>query len=81
MSNDPGPQKQPLRIVTIQVNREIFRFNSFDEWANKASSSRYSELNLRDSICVDMAGRLCWTSKEFLRARDDGAFPVVVYET
>jgi len=46
-------------------------FASFQEWVNKASSWIDGK-----AICFDSKGRLCRMGKDFMRARDEDAFPV-----
>lgn len=46
-------------------------FRSFDSWVNKATTW----IN-RDAICVDAKGRRCLIGADFMRARDEDAFPV-----
>lgn len=46
-------------------------FEQFHQWVNKASTWLD-----QDSVCVDAQGRLCKIGRDFMRARDEGAFPV-----
>ncbi len=67
--------------VRVQLGNEIFRFTSFSQWVNKASSW-FRGARLRDGygyVCVDAKGRICQIRKHFMRARDEDSFPVVVY--
>lgn len=66
--------------IQITVGPEAFRFNSFWQWRNKASSW-FGQNGLRhgDSICISSAGRVCQCGKDFEAARDNKEFPVVVY--
>lgn len=66
--------------VTLQLGPEMFRFTSFNEWVNKAHSW-FSNCGVRHYVAVDTKGRVCVSGREFQRARDEGTFPVVVYET
>ena len=59
---------------------ELFRFTSFTQWVNKASSW-YATCGIRSSytVAVDNVGRICLRGSHFMLARDEGVFPVVVY--
>jgi hypothetical protein len=54
-------------------------FQTFDDWVNFATKrltgtrGMYGEVK---SICVDARGRRCSIGGEFMRARDEDAFPV-----
>lgn len=56
------------------------RFDTFTEWVNKASSwlTRHPEYDGKSfrAICFDDKGRLCQIGRDFMRARDEDAFPV-----
>lgn len=65
-----------MNKVTIEVGEALFAFHSFSEWVNKAQSWFAGH---RKYICIDEAGRILQTGKEFKRARDDNNFPVTVY--
>ena len=67
--------------INVKMEAEAFRFNKFSDWVNGAGSL-FEIAELRgneDSLCVDAKGRICLTGKEFMRARDDGSFPIIVY--
>lgn len=52
------------------------QFDTFLEWVNKAPSwltRRGSEIR---AICYDTKGRVCRIGGDFMRARDEDAFPV-----
>ncbi|NII59803.1 hypothetical protein [Sphingomonas aerolata] len=55
-------------------------FVSFDDWVNFASTRLCGTSTLSgvevSAICVDALGRRCVTGREFMRARDEDAFPV-----
>lgn len=56
-------------------------FSSFQEWVNKGSSwlTRHAEYQKDGrffAICYDSKGRLCRIGGDFMRARDENAFPV-----
>jgi hypothetical protein len=57
------------------------QFDSFTEWKNKASSwltrrQRWDDDNKFRAICFDAKGRYCYNGGCFMRARDEGAFPI-----
>ncbi len=57
------------------------RFNSFQEWVNKASSwltrhPRYKPDGRFFAICFDAKGRQCSNGGDFQRANDEDTFPV-----
>lgn len=69
------------KVRTAIFTRELFVFTSEKHWINKAKgyfascgvpSSRY--------ICLDVAGRVCVSGAEFMRATKEGTYPIVVYE-
>ncbi|MGK7896439.1 MAG: hypothetical protein AB4372_23185 [Xenococcus sp. (in: cyanobacteria)] len=62
--------------VTINIDRELFRFKNKQEWVNKASSW-YSTcgVDLEDTIAVDSIGRVMRTGHHFAIAE----YPVIVY--
>ena len=55
-------------------------FVSFADWVNFAEKrlarSRNSNGEPLTAICVDTLGRRCANGRDFMRARDEGAFPV-----
>lgn len=56
------------------------QFDTFEDWCNHASTA----LGVRSgsvgedlhAVCIDNQGRRCHVGKDFMRARDDDAFPV-----
>ena len=66
--------------IMVKVGAEAFRFETFSDWMNGAGSLfEIAELRGEDVLCVDARGRICLSGKEFMRARDDGSFPIIVY--
>ena len=53
------------------------QFDTYEQWVNKASSwlTRFEG----PAICVDAKGRYCRIGRDFMRARDDGGFPIRWY--
>lgn len=74
-------------MATIDPNGEVFcEFTSFEQWVNKArswlgginqSAGRYKRAER--TICIDAKGRECRNGGDFMRARDEGTFPVKAY--
>jgi hypothetical protein len=55
-------------------------FRDFDDWVNFATHRLTGATGTRrqnvPAICVDSLGRRCTIGSDFMRARDEGAFPV-----
>jgi hypothetical protein len=67
-------------MIQIDAGEPVFSFRDFDDWCNTARWQFEREgMHSVDALCVDAKGRVCTKGKEFMRARDDGAFPVAVY--
>ncbi len=65
----------------------VCEFTSYQQWVNKAASwlggkrsdgARHSPRF--EGVCVDARGRVCANGGDFMRARDDGSFPVRAHE-
>jgi len=52
------------------------QFDTFQQWVNKASSWLTRRGSGISVICYDTKGRVCRIGGDFMRARDEGAFPV-----
>lgn len=69
----------PMELVPVIAGQ----FNTFERWVNKASSylsPRRGNMGEPVSpICVDMLGRRCNVGADFMRARDEGTFPVFFF--
>lgn len=63
---------------SVQIGDELFRFDSFTQWVNKAQRW-FRTCGERKHICIDARGRICLSGLEFARARDESSFPIVVY--
>lgn len=86
MNNEPTPAKVRLTeglgpVVSIRVKRELFRFESQQEWVNKGKSW-YANCGVRQGhyITVDAAGHVLHMGKCFMAATKQGLYPVAVYE-
>lgn len=51
------------------------QFITFTQWVNKATSWIGGE----NALCIDTQDRVCKNGGDFMRARDQGAFPVRFY--
>ena len=71
--------------MSVRIGQEVFRFESFDQWVNKAQSwfprHGFHKTNLQTEkpVCVDAKGRICRIGLDFMEARDEDAFPVTVH--
>jgi len=71
-----------MQDINITVGDEVFQFSDFENWCDTAKRKFSSAgLHSEDTICVDSWGRVCICGKEFMRARDDGSYPVRVFES
>jgi len=67
--------------MEIKVGKKLFQFENFNQWVNKASSwYGMTGLPRHRYISLDSVGNICVSGKEFMWARDNGAFPVSVYD-
>jgi hypothetical protein len=64
----PGPAPAP----PLDGLEPAGEFRSFSDWVNTARR-RIGGLH---AVCFDAKGRLCAWGAHFMRARDEGAFPV-----
>lgn len=72
----PTPSSGP----SVQLGEVLFSFNSFQDWVNKAQRIwRFHEVDSRHTVCIDQRGRICGWGAHFMRARDEGAFPINVH--
>lgn len=74
----------PVPAIKIQLGPEAFRFDSFQQWVNKAKSWFQTRIpeparSQHRYVAVDAVGSVCLIGADFMRARDKGTFPVVVY--
>lgn len=67
--------------MEITLGQYLFKFDNFDEWCDKAKGmfKRAGILGCNYHLCIDTKGRICPTGKEFMRARDENAFPIKVF--
>ena len=67
----------------IILGKCLFKFTSFDDWCNTATR-KFGNWGLLGrathlTVCIDTKGRICTSGKQFMRARDEEAFPIEVY--
>ena len=48
-------------------------FENYEDWRQRGS---LSATMLHGAVCIDTKGRRCNVGKDFMRARDEGTFPV-----
>ena len=74
-----------MNEVTMQLGEHLFDFTSFDNWCDTAKRKFKSHgvsgttVGHMYAIAVDAKNRACMSGREFMRARDEDAFPVRVY--
>lgn len=62
-----------LREETART-KEDGEFRTYEEWARLGPLPPF-----RSAVFTDARGRRCLTHKDFLRAREEGAFPVAYH--
>ena len=70
----PGGDGVKYRQETVVENDWDGEFETYDEWARFGPQPPY-----RGATFMDAQGRRCITQRDFVRAREDGAFPVRYY--
>lgn len=74
-----------MNTLTLELGELLFDFKSFDNWCDtakmkfKAHGVSGQTIGHQFAICIDTKNRVCQSGKEFMRARDEDAFPVRVY--
>jgi hypothetical protein len=73
-------EKVPERL-SINVKRELFRFNSQQEWVNTAKN-RYANCGVQKGfyLAVDSGGNVVHMGKCFMQATRQDLYPITVYE-
>ncbi len=69
-----------MPTLQVTVGRKLFEFSTFDNWCDTAKW-KFADAGLsgRHALCIDTKGRICTKGAEFMRARDEGTFPIRVY--
>lgn len=64
----------------LKLGPKLFQFATFGGWVNHAQRA-WKEIGVRsdDTLCIDAKGRVCSIGRDFMIARDEGAFPVSVH--
>ena len=67
-------------MIEIDLGSKLFSFSNFSDWVNHASVA-WKKVGVRpdDTLCVDQAGQVVRIGSHFMKARDEGKFPVDVY--
>lgn len=80
------PWQNPTPLIGFEPEW-LGQFDTFDDWLNHASRA-LTDLTLQGgmgnavaAICVDTKGRRCSCGHEFMRARDEDAFPIRYFIT
>lgn len=61
------------------IGEELFSFETFVQWVNKASTwCSGCGVPMQNMRMLDAQGRVCRIGIHFMRARDEGTFPVRV---
>lgn len=65
----------------IQLKREMFRFSSQQNWVNNAQRV-FADCGVykHNYICLDSAGNVCTSGQQFMEAKANDNYPVIVYE-
>ncbi len=58
--------------TTLPAREPDGAFRDFNDWVNHATSY----IGGTNALCADARGRVCRIGGDFMRARDEGAFPV-----
>jgi hypothetical protein len=70
----------PPCSLSIMVGEELFAFSSFENWVKTAAGLfRSYRVRSDETLCVDSVGRICRVGKQFMRARNEGTFPIRVF--
>lgn len=66
--------------MDIQLGRELFVFDGFNHWCDTAQD-KFKAANVTSDkvLCLDRLGRVCAWGSHFMKAAEDGAYPVRVY--
>lgn len=65
------------KAVPGLVPKWLGQFDTFQEWVDTAHLRlTHEDYKWRPAVCVDTLGRRCAMGKDFMRARDEGTFPV-----
>lgn len=81
MSRDrPRPWVNPTPLPSCFRPKIAGQFDTFEDWANHAPRALVGETGSvgehLGAFCIDAKGRRCNSGRDFMRARDEGAFPI-----
>ncbi len=84
MSGRPRPWHDPTPLIGFEPEW-AGQFDTFDDWVSHASRAftgvTGSVGEPLSPFCVDAQGRRCHVGADFMRARDERAFPVRYFWT
>ena len=67
-------------VVAIVVGEMLFEFSDFRNWCDTAKAKfAMAGAAADNTICIDNRCRVVNRGGDFMRAQEDGAFPVKVY--
>ena len=81
---EAAPEPTPAGRETMPVLVEAFRFTSYQNWVDTGQHKPWTWVTTTigkhsEEICADSRGRVCRRGRDFQRAHDEGAFPVIAY--
>ena len=81
---EAAPTQTPEGRETMPVLVEAFRFTSYQNWVDTAQHKPWTWVTTTsgkhsEEICADSRGRVCRMGRDFQRAHDEGAFPIIAY--
>lgn len=75
-----GGLRRQEKAMDIQLGRELFMFDGFNHWCDTAKEKFIAANTTSDKVlCIDRFGRVCALGSHFMKAAEDGAYPVRVY--
>lgn len=79
MTSESTTEPEVSNVVQVTLGEELFRFSQYSRWVNKAAGWFRRLEPGTQYVCIDSKGRICQTGKQFIRADNEGTFPIVVY--
>lgn len=69
-----------MSALPVVLGPALFRFTTFSGWVNQAQHA-WKDCGVRSdhTVCIDARGRICSIGHDFMKARDEDAFPVTVH--
>ena len=70
-------ETRSVNQILIQVGEPLF---SFSKWEQKAKSwFANCDVFTWNIICIDVVGRICTSGVHFMRAEEEGTYPITAY--